>query len=79
MVAIAAPLMLLRRTTDAPTRGLALAVALSLAVPALATSMVATVLPLLGYSGSTVVAAYLGLGALMSFSRQAPTPATTAR
>jgi len=73
LIAIAAPLLLLRRASlDAPTRGLALAVALSLAIPAAATTVVATVVPLLGYSGSTVVAAYLGIGALISLSRQAP-------
>jgi len=71
--AIVAPLVLLARRpgVDAATRALALVLALSLALPALAATMVDTVVPLLGYSGSTVVAAYLGLGALMSYERRA--------
>ena len=67
-LAIVLPLSFVR-ASDPWTRAMAWAIVAMLAVPTIGNAFVDTAMPLLGYSGSAVVATYLALGALMSIER----------
>lgn len=77
VLAIALPLSFVRRG-DAWTRSMAIAIAAMLAVPTIGNAFADTLVPLLGYSGSTVIATYLALGALLSIERGARAVTTKA-